>query len=317
MLQRANVAGYYGHLVPETHRFLASLLGNSSDYDRLIDRYLGRITCLLGWGTSDPVVAVAKNAHTFMYSISPAGPLANALPALMWFPAWLVRSKKMERHRHIEEEKLFTELLEQASLDTESGRGHPSYSSTLVEKRPGFAHREAAYAVGMMANVAILTSGSPLRTFLLAMVLHQDWQTALRAEIDTVLGEEDRLLGLDDVPRLPILRAIMKECLRWRPVIPTGMEPLFRIPIGLPPVLKLDCLSRPCISTDSKPGIPHQLEKDDIWNGYFIPKGAYIHAVEWFVGDTDRCSPCLHIKVTRPRSCRLPRSQHLQSSTLS
>ena len=28
-------------------------------------------------------------------------------------------------------------------------------------------------------------------------------------------------------------------------------------------------------------GIPHQLEKDDIWNGYFIPKGAYIHAVEW------------------------------------
>jgi cytochrome P450 len=229
MLQRAYAAGYHGHLVSETHRFLASLLHDSPDYDRLIDRYLGRITCLLGWGTPDPVVAVAKNAHTFMYSLSPAGPLANAVPALMWLPEWILKSKKMERHRHTEEERLFTELLQCAIRDTASGRGLPCYSSTLVEKRPGFAQREAAYAVGMMANVAILTTGSPLRTFILAMVLHQDWQSALRAEIDNVLGEEDRLVGLEDAPRLPVLRAIIKECFRWRPVIPTGMQLLFRI----------------------------------------------------------------------------------------
>ena len=30
-------------------------------------------------------------------------------------------------------------------------------------------------------------------------------------------------------------------------------------------------------------GTSHELEKVDIWNGYFIPKGAYIHTVEWFV----------------------------------
>jgi cytochrome P450 len=225
MLQRAYAAGYYGHLIPETHRFLASLLQNSSDYDRLIDVYLGRITCLLGWGTPDAVTPVAKNAHTFMYSLSPAGPLANALPALMWLPEWIVRSKKMERHRHVEEEKLFTELLDRASQATIAGRGSPSYSSTLVETSPGFPPREAAYSVGMMANVAILTSGSPLRTFLLAMVLHQEWQNALREEIDAVLGQEDRLLVMEDAPRLPLLRAIIKECFRWRPVIPTGTIP--------------------------------------------------------------------------------------------
>ncbi len=128
----------------------------------------------------------------------------------------------MERHRHTEEETLFTELLEGATLETASGRRPPCYSSTLNEKRPGFAPREAAYTVGMMANIAILTTGSPLRTFLLAMVLHQDWQRVLQAELDTVLGEEDRLVALDDAPRLPTLRAIIKECFRWRPVIPTG-----------------------------------------------------------------------------------------------
>ena len=74
--------------------------------------------------------------------------------------------------------------------------------------------REAAYAVGMMVNVAILTTGSPLRTFLSAVVLHQDWQKALRAEIGSVLSEEDRLIGLENAPKLPIPRSITKECLR-------------------------------------------------------------------------------------------------------
>jgi Cytochrome P450 len=52
--------------------------------------------------------------------------------------------------------------------------------------------------------------------------------------------------------------------------------------------------------TDAEPGIPHQLEKDDIWNGYFIPKGAYIHAVEWFVALTlDETSAYLYRSLTR------------------
>lgn len=28
-------------------------------------------------------------------------------------------------------------------------------------------------------------------------------------------------------------------------------------------------------------GIPHAVEKDDVYNGYFIPAGATIHALEW------------------------------------
>lgn len=65
----------------------------------------------------------------------------------------------MERHRHTEEEKLFTELVERAARNTEADWGTPSYTSSLIEKRPRLAKREAAYSVGMMANVAILTSG--------------------------------------------------------------------------------------------------------------------------------------------------------------
>jgi cytochrome P450 len=272
MLHRAHAAGYHGHLEPETDRFLASLLDRPSHYDTMIDQYLGRITCLLGWGTPDPVVAVSHNAHTFMHSISPAGPKANVLPALMWLPEWLVRSKTMERRRHSEEGRLFEKLLEKANRDIASGKAGPSYATTLSEKSPAFSWHEAAYSIGMMANVAILTTGSPLRTFLLAMIFHPNWQQALREEVDGVLGDEDRLVGLADAPNLPILRAVIKECLRWRPVIPTGMETyLTEVP---------DLQDLP---SDHDLGIPHQLEQDDVWNGYFIPKGAFIHAVEWSV----------------------------------
>lgn len=83
MLLKAYVAGYHGHILSGTHRFLATLLHDPPDRVRIIDIYFGRITCLLGWGTEDPVIAGAENACTLKYSLSPVGPLANALPALM------------------------------------------------------------------------------------------------------------------------------------------------------------------------------------------------------------------------------------------
>ena len=61
----------------------------------------------------------------------------------------------------------------------------------------------------------------------------------------------DRCLEWSDFESLPTLRAVMKEVMRWRPPVPTG--------------------------------IPHALEKDDIYDGYFIPKGATIHALEWYI----------------------------------
>jgi hypothetical protein len=38
-----------------------------------------------------------------------------------------------------------------------------------------------------------------------------------------------------------------------------------------------------CCLTDDEVGIPHCLEQDDVYDGYFIPAGATIHALEWLV----------------------------------
>lgn len=57
--------------------------------------------------------------------------------------------------------------------------------------------------------------------FTLAMVLNpRVWKRA-QAEIDAVVGT-DRLPDFGDRPTLPYVDAIIRETLRWRPVVPLG-----------------------------------------------------------------------------------------------
>jgi cytochrome P450 len=44
------------------------------------------------------------------------------------------------------------------------------------------------------------------------------WQ----AELDRIVGQ-DRIPAPDDLPRLPYIQAVIKECHRWRPVVPLGI----------------------------------------------------------------------------------------------
>jgi len=60
-----------------------------------------------------------------------------------------------------------------------------------------------------------------MMTFFLATALHPDIMRKVHHEIDAVTGR-DRLPTFDDYPRLPLVDAVCKEVLRWKPVIPLG-----------------------------------------------------------------------------------------------
>lgn len=85
-------------------------------------------------------------------------------------------------------------------------------------------------------------------TFLLAMTLEPEVQRKAQEEIDRVLGPT-RVPGLADRANLPYVNAVVKEVLRWHPVAPMGL--------------------------------PHTSLEDDMWEGYFIPKGSLIMANIW------------------------------------
>lgn len=61
-----------------------------------------------------------------------------------------------------------------------------------------------------------------MQTFFLAMVLHPDAQHKAQAELDAVLSGI-RLPTPDDEDSLPYVGAVVKEVLRWHPVVPLGM----------------------------------------------------------------------------------------------
>ena len=68
--------------------------------------------------------------------------------------------------------------------------------------------------------------------FLLAMVLYPDVQKCAQAEIDSVIGR-DRLPTFEDRESLPYIDAVLRETLRWEPVVPLGNVPLRAISSGL------------------------------------------------------------------------------------
>ncbi|PSR73371.1 hypothetical protein PHLCEN_2v10663 [Hermanssonia centrifuga] len=81
------------------------------------------------------------------------------------------------------------------------------------------------------------------------MAKYPDAQRKAQEELDDVLGSE-RLPEHSDIKRLPYIRAVLLESLRWMPALPLG--------------------------------VPHRVMVDDEYNGYRIPKGSTIIAVRRF-----------------------------------
>lgn len=58
-----------------------------------------------------------------------------------------------------------------------------------------------------------------MQSFFLAMLKYPDIQRRAQQEVDEVVGQ-DRLPEFEDLGSLPYVHAIVKELLRWQPVIP-------------------------------------------------------------------------------------------------
>ena len=54
------------------------------------------------------------------------------------------------------------------------------------------------------------------------MILHPEVQQKAQTEIDQVIGNS-RLPNFSDQDALPYVQAVLKEVLRWHPVIPLGV----------------------------------------------------------------------------------------------
>ncbi|EKM54973.1 uncharacterized protein PHACADRAFT_195002, partial [Phanerochaete carnosa HHB-10118-sp] len=125
----------------------------------------------------------------------------------------------------------------------------------LVEKMlddpgdPVYAEHVLKATLSSMYIAGADTTVSTLETFFLAMTLTPEVLQEAQLSVDRIC--EGRLPDFSDYDALPWVHAIVKECLRWRPVVP--MTPA------------------------------HMVTKDDIYEGYHITKGSLVFANAWAI----------------------------------
>ncbi|KAK7549698.1 cytochrome P450 [Phyllosticta citricarpa] len=240
----------------ECKHFLLDLMLRPQELETHAESYTGRVISRLAFGHVRFAEDITMHSHALLGAISPAANLPNIMPQLRLLPYWLSPWKQAERTRHAREREFFIKMRQEVDKDLAAGSKSSSYMRSFIEGRrkgdkttSALDDLEGAYTVGMVGLAGIITTASALITYVLAMCLHPEWQAKVQEEIDRVCG--DRMPRPSDYPDLPVLRAVIKECMRWRPVTPSS--------------------------------IPHESTKDFIYEGNFIPAGSHIHPSQWAI----------------------------------
>ncbi|KAK4225066.1 putative cytochrome P450 E-class, group I [Podospora fimiseda] len=266
LMHSSALASLHQYPTRERNRFLYLMAKDPENYIEWIEQFTSRTVARLSWGTAKPAQILRHTTFGLLQTISPTGALPNILAFLRHVPGVISPWKKKENARHELEDRLFKANVEFARQGVHNGKGEESFITTFLRSQISDDERErtkwgekeeAMHVVGLMAIAGTLTIGSPIQSYILAMCHYPEAQKALQKEIDEAC--EGKCPQWEDREKLPMLRAVVKEVIRWRPPVPTG--------------------------------IPHATEKDDVYNGYFIPKGATIHALEWGITRDEEVYP--------------------------
>ncbi|KAH9855895.1 cytochrome P450 [Lenzites betulinus] len=248
----------------EAHRFALRLIQDPENFQRYIRFVFASTIMRISYGIvldgmNDKYVDIAEAAlAVFNIAFIPGKYLVETFPSLRCLPSWLpgagfkregtVWKPAVHRLRDTPYEHTLTKM--------EDGTAPPSMLRSLLEdistdeddatateaRRVSRNAAAAAYAGGADTTL------SSVQTFFLAMAAHPEIQQKAQVELDTVVGQH-RLPDFSDMDSLPYVRALAMECLRWRAVVPLGF--------------------------------PHCSTEDDVFRGYFIPKGTMVIANIW------------------------------------
>ncbi|KAL7629505.1 hypothetical protein AAE478_001026 [Parahypoxylon ruwenzoriense] len=249
---------FFGVIESEVRRYLVMLLLDPTNFNSRTREHCGRIMSRLAWDDASQGKENGESADRTLTQMSVSGPIVNTMTPLWAIPWALNPWKKSERARedhqrawwlnsfHVAKQRF---LRGELPTDTWSNRyftGLQKQGNISLEQTPQ-EEEFASCMLGFQNLVGVITISGPLQFFLMAMMLHPEWQRKAQEEIDRVCG--DRMPTTEDFADLPTVRACLKETLRWRSGVPLG--------------------------------VPHQAEQDGEFRGEKITKGTIILACEW------------------------------------
>ncbi|CAE6446769.1 unnamed protein product [Rhizoctonia solani] len=188
--------------------------------------------------------------------------LVNFFPWLQYIPEWIPGAGWKKKVREWREQKNRTmdgiynwAKQRVADLKIEGSDDYSIISSTIKDaQKAGWDETETdTFAKNLGTTLLVGGSGLSAASFswlILSMALFPEAQAKAQREIDEVVGP-DRLPTFEDQPRLPYIRRLLLEVLRWQAPAPLG--------------------------------IPHKCTEDDEYQGYRIPKGAIMIGNVWAI----------------------------------
>ncbi|KAJ5113209.1 hypothetical protein N7456_001743 [Penicillium angulare] len=203
----------------------------------------------------DPLVNLADQAmQGFSIAFSSTTWAVNFMPILGSLPAWFPGAGFIKLAQRFKTDALALadiphDIVTQQMKD---GTFSPSFLSEVLQKhpvKPGSKEETILkWSAGSMYAGGSDTTVSSISCFFLAMALFPEVQHKAQEEIDSVIGD-DQLPQSEDRKPLPYIDAVVKEVLRWHPVLPVN--------------------------------VPHVSTQDDVCEGFFIPKGSWVMANIW------------------------------------
>ncbi|KAK5199669.1 hypothetical protein LTR92_000210 [Exophiala xenobiotica] len=251
----------------ENKFLLAGLLDTPDDFLNHIRRYSYSLSTQMIFGYRCPDLKDPRLQQLFWcferwgeLTGSASAQLADLFPIIQKLPAALTPNVSYATKLHHKERELYVGHWMRTKRGLEDGTGLPCFCNDLLRAQTteGFSDAAAGYISGSLLEAGSDTTASILYGFIQALLVWPEVQKKAQEEIDRVVGHE-RLPVMDDYIQLPYIRCCIKESLRWMPTVILG--------------------------------VPHAALKDDIYNGYVIPKGATVVNNVWSIHMDPNRSP--------------------------
>ncbi|TFK66639.1 cytochrome P450 [Pluteus cervinus] len=208
--------------------------------------------------SNDPYISTAEECLQGLAEAGVAGSfLVDLLPVLKYVPSWVpgagfqrkATSWKMLNKQLVD--KPFNAVKERLGQGKAKDCAVVKMLETVASDHQGLDEERTARNCAAVAYAGGAdTTVSSAQTFFLAMALYPEVQKQAQAEIDAVVGNQ-RLPDFSDRDSLPYINAIVKETMRWQNVTPLS--------------------------------VAHATTEDDVYDGYFIPKGSIVIGSTWSI----------------------------------
>ncbi|CAE6431275.1 unnamed protein product [Rhizoctonia solani] len=243
VLHKKAIEVFWPVMVKRARLAMRRILEDPQNFASEMSRLTGETVLSTAYGyevltADDRMMKILKvGVKGFCDAAVPGSFLVNSLPWLQHVPSWFPGAGWKRKVTGAAQPSVINSLLTKLAA-------HPASTHSADEEEED----RIKWATGSLYGAASDTSAATAIVFILAMIQYPDIQAKAQREIDTVVGDQ-RLPEMEDSDQLPYMGRLIKEVLRWRPVLPLG--------------------------------VAHACTQDDMYRGYHIPKGAIVMANIW------------------------------------